>query len=312
MSEFKKLVDKRWLAIGKALPFSIYDTHRKLLLAQGHVVESERSLQRLIEQGQYYKAAAAGKAAESTAEAAAGADPDDALSALRREYSNVAQRVPYGVKIAPKETGEGYLCWVIGVSQESRCLVMTAPVRSDNSLAPISKGQVWFCRMVSETSVHRFRGAIQQVAFDPYPYLHILVPVNIEQRLIHKLPRALVSLPASLALPAQQDATIVDISVGGARVAVDRNLALEVGKSVELSVRMGVQGRQQTLSLAAKVSAVHGVVDSRHPGIAFYGLKFDALEERVILMLHGFVQQQLAAEYDGLSQVLALGLGTRI
>jgi hypothetical protein len=312
MSEFKKLIDKRWLAIGKSLPFSIYDAHRKLLLAQGHVVESERSLQRLVEQGQFYRAEAAGVLVAPVVEETAGADPDDPLTALRREYSNAAQRVHFGVKIAPKETGESYLCWVIGTSQESRSLIMTAPVRPNNSLAPISKGQVWFCRMASATSVYRFRGAILKVAFEPYPYLHIMVPTSIEERLIQKLPRALVSLPATLAVPATHQVTLLDISVGGARIAVDKGLALAAGQSVQLTMQLDVLGRRQSLLLPGKVAETLGAVDSRHPGVAFYGLSFDALDETVLLMLHGFVQQQLAAEYDGLGQALALGFGTRI
>ena len=55
MANFKRLIDKRWVAIGKPLPFSIYDSEQKLLLAQGHVVESERSLERLQQQGTYYR-----------------------------------------------------------------------------------------------------------------------------------------------------------------------------------------------------------------------------------------------------------------
>lgn len=312
MSDFKKLIDKRWLGIGKSLPFSIYDVHQKLLLAQGHVVESERSLQRLVEQGRYYKVAVAGQAAEPVVVESADTDPDNPLTALRREYANVAQRTRYGIKMAPKETGDSYLCWTIGLSQENRCLVMTAPVRPDNSLAPISKGQVWFCRLTSGTQVYRFRGAILKVAFDPYPYLHVMVPNTIEERLVHKLPRALVSLPATLAAGATQPVTIVDISVGSARIAIDRGCVLEIGAAVQLGVQIDFLGRRQMLTLPAKITEAHGAVDSRHPGVAFYELSFEGLDERVILMLHGFVQQQLAAEYDGLSQVLALGFGTRI
>src|SRR4051812_24402519 len=138
MTEFKKLVDKRWIAVGKSLPFSIYDSQRKLLLAQGHVVESPRSLERLLEQGQYYKPEHPGVDDRSLIEEAAGSDPVDPLTALNRDYCNVAQRARCGVKIAPKETGESYLCWVIGVSQENRGLVMTAPARPDKALAPVS------------------------------------------------------------------------------------------------------------------------------------------------------------------------------
>ena len=201
MTDYKKLVDKRWIAIGKSLPFSIYDSQRKLLLAQGHVVESERSLQRLIEHGQYYKAELSAGPRDVIEEELA-PDPVDPLTALSRDYSNIQMRARCGVKIAPKETGESYLCWVIGVSHENRCLVMTAPARPDKALAAITKGQVWFCRMFSSTSVFRFRGAILKVAFEPYPYVHILVPEVIEKRLIRQLPRALVSLQGTLATPA--------------------------------------------------------------------------------------------------------------
>jgi PilZ domain/Flagellar protein YcgR len=306
MTDYKKLVDKRWIAIGKSLPFSIYDSHRKLLLAQGHVVESERSLQRLLEHGQYYKPELSGSLRE-VIEEALDPDPVDPLAALNRDYSNIPLRARCGVKIAPKETGESYLCWVIGVSHENRCLAMTAPTRPDKALAPITRGQVWFCRMFSSTTVFRFRGAILKVAFEPYPYLHILVPDVIEKRLIRQLPRALVSLQGALVTPAIHQITIVDLSVGGARVGVDKSLALEVGASIQLDVTIEVLGRQQELRLPAKVATVYGVADTRHPGIAFYGLAFEALEERIVLMLHGYVQQQLASEFDELGQVLALG-----
>src|ERR1700741_3114870 len=105
MSDFKKLVDKRWIAIGKALPFSIYDSQRKLLLAQGHVVESQRSLERLQEQGEYYKPEHPDVDDRTVVEEAAESDPVDPLTALNRDYSNIAQRSRCGVKIAPRETG---------------------------------------------------------------------------------------------------------------------------------------------------------------------------------------------------------------
>lgn len=306
MTQYKRLVDKRWLAVGKPLPFSIYDSQQKLLLAQGHVVESERSLQRLLEHGTYYKPEAAADCGEVVEEAAE-ADPVDALTALGRDYSNITQRARCGVRLAPKETGESYLCWVIGVSRESRGLVMTAPARPDGSLATTSKGQVWYCRMFSATSVFRFRGAILKVAYEPYPYLHILVPEVIERQLIRELPRALVSLGARLAVPEAHEVTIVDLSVGGARIGADKRLALAVGATVQLVTTLELLGRTHEMRLQAKVACVYGVADSRHPGIVFYGLAFDPLEERTILMLHGYVQQRLASEYDGLGQVLALG-----
>lgn len=310
MTDFKTLVDKRWIGIGKSLPFSIYDARQKLLLAQGRVVESERSLQRLLEEGAYYKADDAdGGSGADPAELQEG-DPVDPLTALSRDYANISHRARCGVKIAPKETGESYLCWVIGVSQSQgeRGLLMTAPVGSDKALAPVSKGQVWFCRMSSSTRVLRFRGAIQKVAFDPYPYLHILVPEAIERRLVRQLPRALTSLPATALVPERHFVSVVDLSVAGACIGVDRNLALEVGHALQLVTTIEVLGRQRELRLRAKVAAVYGAADSRHPTIGFYRLTFESLDEHTTFMLHGYVQRQLALECAGIGQALATGV----
>jgi hypothetical protein len=304
MTDFKKLVDKRWIAIGKSLPFSIYDSRQKLLLAQGRVVESDRSLQRLQDEGAYYKP----EGADHDDGASAGADPVDPLTALNRDYANIPHRARCGVKIAPSETGESYLCWVIGAPRESRGLIVTAPVRPDKTLAPISKGQVWFCRTFSTANVFRFRGAILKVGFDPYPHLHVLVPETVEERLIRRLPRTLLSLRATVLAPGSHDVSIVDLSVGGACIAVDRKLALEAGSALQLVATIDVLGRQQELCLEAKVAVVHGVADSRHPTLAFYGLMFESAQERTTFMLHAYVQQQLALEYEGLGQAIAAGL----
>jgi hypothetical protein len=68
-----------------------------------------------------------------------------------------------------------------------------------------------------------------------------------------------------------------------------------------------VLGQRRDVNLQAKITTNYGVADSRHPGIVFYGVAFEGLDERMVFMLHGYVQQRLASEYDGLGQVLALG-----
>jgi hypothetical protein len=94
--------------------------------------------------------------------------------------------------------------------------------------------------------------------------------------------------------------------VGGARIGAEKKLVLEIGHVVQLVTTLEVLGRAYDLRLQSKVAAIYGVADTRHPGIVFYGLSFDALDERGTLMLHAYVQQQLASEYDGLGQVLAI------
>jgi hypothetical protein len=145
------------------------------------------------------------------------------------------------------------------------------------------------------------------VAFEPYPYLHVVVPKVIEKQLVRQLPRALVSLQGTLVAPDNNPVTVVDLSVGGARIAADKKLALEVGTPVQLGMGLDMLGKRQEVLLQARVAASYGVADSRHPAVVFYGVAFEGLDERMVFMLHGYVQQRLASEYDGLGQVLALG-----
>lgn len=110
-------------------------------------------------------------------------------------------------------------------------------------------------------------------------------------------------MQATLLVPDSHFASVVDLSVGGARVAVDKKLELEVRRPVQLGLSIEVLGKTQELRLEAKVAVVYGVVDTRHPAVAFYGLSFEGLDERLTFMLHGYVPQQLAREYDSLGQL---------
>jgi len=311
VTDISRGFDKQRIVVGEPLPFSIFGVDRKLLLAEGSTVSSATMRERLIQLGVF----SAG--AESTLNSTAINNEllDEPLAnpllSLSRDYGDIIRRARFGVKISPNENGESYLCWIIGVSHRNRCLVLTAPARTDGALVPVTTGQQLICRLFNATTVFRFNGFVLKTAFEPFAYLHVALPRNIERRIVRKVPRALVNLEATIHLPEEHYATIVDLSVSGARIGVSKHVALAPGEAVKVKTELMLLDKAQDIELEARVVAVHGKADTQHPSIVFYALKFETLSTLQQLMLHAYVQQQLVSELDGLGQVLMMDSLTR-
>jgi hypothetical protein len=146
---------------------------------------------------------------------------------------------------------------------------------------------------------------VQKVAFEPFPHLHLEAPKNVEKRKVRGRPRANVFVHASVDAPLTSPCVFVDLSVTGGRIAVDEGVKMERGDVVQLSIKLDMIDFHFDLSLKATIVGSFGASDGRHPKVAFYGVQFDSLTELESLILHGFVNQHLADELNGLWQVLS-------
>jgi hypothetical protein len=306
VTEISRGFDKDRIVVGEPLPFSVFGADRKLLLAEGSTVNSPLIRDRLIRHGVF--SAGTGSPASSTAINNELLDEPLAnpLLNLSRDYRDIVRRARFGVKISPHDSGESYLCWVIGISHRNRCLVLTAPARTDGALVPVINGQQLICRLFNATTVFRFTGFVLKTAFEPFAYLHVGLPHTIERRIVRKVPRALVNLQATLHTPEEHFATVVDLSVTGARVGVDKHVSLQLGAPVKFTSCLQLLDKAQDIELQGSIVTTHGAVDPQHPGIVFYGVKFESPSQIQQLMLHGYVQQQLVSELDGLGQLLMM------
>lgn len=231
-------------------------------------------------------------------------NPRPALEALLRDYSDLGARSRLGLLVSPRDGKASYKVDVVGVMRSKRLLVLTAPVRPDGSLIAVSKGQLLTCRWFSATTAFHFEVTIARMLFEPIPLLHVELPELVEHRTVRGEPRALATLRAILKTPEPIDAVIVDISIGGARVAIADDTALEKGAPIELSARPHLLHRDYEIELRCHVTGENGTGDLKHPNVRFYGLIFEGVNDVERLILHSYVQQCLAVELDELSQVL--------
>lgn len=228
------------------------------------------------------------------------------LERLARAYGNIASRARLELSVEVGASQTRCTVTLLGLLRKEGVLVVSAPRNRDQALIAVSKGQALVCTWTSPTTSFKFRALIAQLAFEPVPLVHLNQLHSIRYRKLRGLPRALAALAASLRAPGPHAALLVDLSVSGARIGVPTMLTVGVGGTVELTLRLRMIGHDHTLVLPCQITAELGTSDPAHPQIHFYGLSFGELGEHEQLVLHAYVQERLAAEYDVLSQTLLL------
>jgi Flagellar protein YcgR/PilZ domain len=228
------------------------------------------------------------------------------LEGLIRDYADFGARSRMGLVISPGDSKVSYTVSVVGVISAKRQLILNAPVNEDGSLIAVMKGQSLSCKWINASTMFQFRVLISRILFDPVPLLHVDLPSQVERRTLRGVPRALCHLRAIIQTPEEQEAAIVDISTGGARIAVHEQTRLSVDQNVVLLARPILLNREFQISLYCRVTGPVTPLDPKHPQIRFYGINFDHLSDNELLILHAYVQECLLLETDGLSQALLL------
>jgi hypothetical protein len=145
-----------------------------------------------------------------------------------------------------------------------------------------------------------------KAVFEPFPHLHVVVPATIERRNVRKTARVVVAVPASLLTPDAIPALIIDMSTGGARIAVDASNQLADKHSLRCALNLWILERNFALELHATVLAREPQNDTNHPDIALYRLQFDGLSDQDALALHAYLNGVLAMDMDSFWRLVAL------
>ena len=297
-------VDRERIVVGRPLPFSIFSAEGSLLLAAGRVVESGYAREVLLNNGAQRE-----REAKSWATNVADDDSTERLKinpliAFQSGYrrSNAARGFP--LSMARNDTSEAFRTHVVGV--HGQILIVDAPRRPDGTLVAVMARQPWLCRTFQGTSAFRFNGTVLKVVFEPFPHIHLEVPRTVEQRKIRNRSRATVLVSGSIESPTSAQCIVVDLSVGGGRIATGDDVLLERDQPIRIELSLEIIGLKYNLSLQAVVARNFGASDPQHPRVVFYGVRFEQLTEMDACVLHAFVNSELALELNSLWQVLSM------
>jgi hypothetical protein len=302
----ESVIDKTQIVVGQPLPYSIYAADNTLLLAEGQIVKSEGMRELLTRNGVRVSSRVPdNSAATGTDEVTDVERGDHPLTRFALEHGKLAERWRPSLRMSRDDASEGFAVRVLAVS-ERNTLILTAPMRSDGSWVTVIEGQPWIFRTLYHTTALRFQAHVLKVAFEPFPHLHVVAPASIERRNVRKAARVVIAVPATLLTPNAVPALVMDMSTGGARIAVSGSAPLRERQMVSCAMTLPILDRQFPLDLKATVLAREANADNNHPEVAVYRLQFEALSDADTLTLHAYLNGVLAMDMDTFWRLIAL------
>jgi c-di-GMP-binding flagellar brake protein YcgR len=285
-------IRKSDIALGRPLPWPVFDGDRRLLLRAGFTIETVAQLDELGRRG-LYRAVASGADAAVPDDEPAARGPDgkgEVWRSLRFEELRLPLLAPLTLQKLDPDDDTRYAARLHGVFRDTSIVVnIPAP---GGGLAMFRQGQPLLVRAFSGTNAFAFTANVLTIRYAPAAYLHLEYPKSVDGTAIRSTQRVTVRLIAS-ATPIADDgsdgaslpAQVADLSSGGARLVVRQSLG-DAGGSVILAFRLRTQVGEATLKLRG---AIRRTEPDENGGGVSHGVQFVDLEPLDVLALEGYI-----------------------
>jgi len=294
-------VEEGELALGKPLPWALYDQNHKLLKARGDCVNTAEQLRALLDSVPLRELALQ-SAAAPTPEAPDATPEIDPSETPQGRYTFYDMNLKTGDRVQlqpPAQLGpERHIVKLIGYLDPLSVLVTTPMARGLR--LPLLEGERLVARVFSGQNAFGFVSTIQRVCKLPFDYLHLSFPDKIQGTVIRKSPRIRVRIDAAIVDPenaaaAPVSGTIVDISASGARIDAPQPLGT-AGLRLKLSFRVNLHGMDVYLTAGAVIRTVLQNEQTDVPGQpppVHHGLEFQDLQPDDSMILHSLIYQRM-------------------
>lgn len=286
------------IAIGKPLPWAVYDANHVLLLNKGVVVGSEFQLETLMDKGMYRQGRSGrpvhprGEHAESGKDEAQGVENELPFEKVHLLPGDMMQIQP----LLEGQT-ERYTVRVIGVMKPKSILVTTPVV--DDKVIPIRDGQTFLVRAFSGVNVCGFKARVLKSNLTPFPYLHLSYPSTVQAMRIRKAMRAPVDIIIAIyereGSQLMASGRIVDLSVGGAKVYSPTKIGRK-GERVFITFKVRLDDIEEIVTTPATIRSLGEEDDDKGRRMHAVGLQFGDLPQSQRLMIMNLVYQHLLKE----------------
>lgn len=298
------LVSRDDIAIGKPLPWQLYDGKHKVLVEQGGVVRDKEHLDNLLASGVYRELSW-----EAPGNKSDGSDADPACQEQIRENKTGQQfdfddmKLEVGSRLQlepPKQLGrERFLVKVVGYMRGGS-LIVTTPIAANGACLQLLEGEKVVMRSFSGQNAFAFACTVEFACKRPYEYLHLSFPDVIQGVMIRKAPRVRTKIVAAVqnTMPhdagAGDSALISNISADGAALDARHPLGKK-GDILNLVFQVNLHKVDALLSIKGKIRTATSAEDAELPGLEItrYGIEFQGLRPDDTIILHGMVYQQI-------------------
>ncbi len=183
-------------------------------------------------------------------------------------------------------------CLIVGCLPEEAFIVSAPP--STGRFPKLSEGQTVGIRVMSSSGVALFLTTVLFISDVPAYMVYLDIPKEVKFHRVRETTRIDVSLPVLLAstvdpLVRGVSATVLDISVGGAKCHAERDVG-EIGSEIEITGKFRVGAIKRLLRIKAILCSKTPV---KSEGFEF-GVKFCEGDEDNLLVLFGFIFNSMA------------------
>lgn len=205
------------------------------------------------------------------------------------DFDSIRLKVGDTLQMQPAGTAEAahYAVRYMGALRDAS-LLTTLPIVDNEGLWMRFNGEYIF-RILSGSHIYAFVSRLIKARAHPYPYAHFSYPDKVEARRVRRSPRIKLHLStqAEKADGSRLPITLLDLSLHGALLEADGTLGA-AGDTVRISLPAFLSEVNRKLTISADI---RNVTDGTPPK---YGLEFHRLADDDVLLLHFFIDHQIA------------------
>lgn len=298
MSEALIPVRKAEIALGKPLPWAVYDANHVLLLDEGMVVSSEFQLQTLMEKGLYReRGSRLAPSARTMSGQETSIDEEDRGEEIPFDRIRLLPGDLLQIRPLQEGSAERFNVRFIGMLA-GKSLLVTCP-KADDKVIFIREGIGVLARAFSGVYVCGFKARVLKSHLTPYPYLHLSYPASVHAVRVRKSMRAPVDIIVAIyereGGEVAVSGRIADLSVGGAKVQAPV-LFGEVGSQVFITFKVKLDEIEEIVTTPAYVRSIAEAMDDKGKPMKVVGVQFGEITQSQRLIIMNLVYQHLFKE----------------
>lgn len=282
------------LAVGKPLPWPVYDMHGNPLFESGMMIETQQQLERLVinaycMDSSSWNTVPAKESKDSPLPSVEPKEEDgrDQMIDLDSVRWSVGEKLFLQMQ---DNAAARFTVKMVGFLK-GKSIIVSAPM-VDGGAPRIRDGQAFIVRAFTGKTAYAFTVIALKSVFFPYPYLHLSYPVQVRSTVIRQGSRANVKIIASVMIGGDEQSTVAvlnDLSTGGASGIIKKNIG-ERGDAGVLKFKVNAAGNEEILTMNVILRSLETM--ENEDGYR-YGFQFIDLDPQSKLILSAFVHQTL-------------------
>jgi hypothetical protein len=299
------LVNRNDIALGKPLPWQLYDQGHQVLVEQGGIVRDKEHLDLLLANGVYRELSWEAPSDKNGGNhlSAAQMTPDQSNAdelGTQFTFDDMKLKAEGRLQLEPpKQLGsERILVKVIGYLRGVSLLV-TAPATANGVRLQLMEGEKVVMRSFSGQNAFAFACTVERACRLPYEYLHLSFPDTIQGIVIRKAARVKTNIIAAVqngnsrTAGEQTPALISNLSANGAALDSKRPLGKK-GDILNLAFRVNLHKIDAFLSIRGIIRAMRsGEDDISDPETIRHSIEFQSLQPNDMIILQSMIYQQI-------------------